>query len=180
VRPFHVTMSKLLPHINEYADAPSTCSDAAGVWSFGIQTSDYHRWVKESQEGIEGMYPIRTAGPLYDKYYEPFVIVRRIEANGFALPRYKEEYVGRFKNKIAFVTTLRASYYKFFTLRKDFLVHVPHSTHNTSSNAMQTHLYNMRKLHHSDRQLLNDHVFALGADPVLERSAFDKGINCVF
>jgi hypothetical protein len=58
--------------------------------------------------------------------WEPYVIVRRFEPDGRQLPRYPEEYIGRYKNKVDWVTTLRSQNYHFVQLYQEFLVHVPH------------------------------------------------------
>lgn len=136
------------------------------------------RWLRESQSGIEGAFRLNINGPLFDKYYEPFVVVRRVEANGVTLPRYGEQYVGRFKNKISFVTQLRGHHYRFYTMRQEFLTHIPHPVTNQTTPAMQTHLLNMRTLHRQDRREL-DLVHSRGASPPLEKSPFDNGLNCI-
>ena len=136
------------------------------------------RWLRESQAGIEGAFKLSITGPLFDKYYEPFVVVKRVEANGVTLPRYGEQYVGRFKNKISFVTQLRGNHYRFYTLRQEFLTHIPHPISNQSTDAMQAHLLNMRVLHRQDRRAL-DRQWTSGAKPPLEKSPFDSGIDCL-
>lgn len=115
---------------------------------------------------------------MFDKYYEPFVVVRRVEANGRTLPRYGEQYVGRFKNKISFITQLRGNHYRFYTVRQEFLTHVPHAITNQTTQGMQTHLLNMRTLHRQDRREL-DVLYKSGAKPPLEKSPFDAGLNCI-
>ncbi len=55
-------------------------------------------------------------------------MVARVDASGHALPRYHEPYVGRHRNKVDFVSSLRAEAYRFYTLLREYLAHVPHAT----------------------------------------------------
>eukprot|EP00730_Choanoeca_flexa_P015015 TRINITY_DN6775_c0_g1_i1.p1 TRINITY_DN6775_c0_g1~~TRINITY_DN6775_c0_g1_i1.p1 ORF type:complete len:552 (+),score=108.42 TRINITY_DN6775_c0_g1_i1:169-1824(+) len=179
VRPFHVTAKRLMPSTKEIKAAPSRCNAPSAVWSFGVQTSNYNKWYRESMSGAQGMFPLKTKGPSEDKYWEPFVIVKRVEPSGARLPRYHEQYVGRYKNKISFITTLRGNHYHFYTLRQEFLTHVPHPTSNQSAPAMHEHLLTMRKLHTEDRQKLYTHAWTQPPEPPLERSPFDNGLHCM-
>ena len=49
------------------------------------------------------------------------------------LPRYSEAYVGRFRNKVAFISSLRSHQYVFYTLLQEFVSHFPHPVGNASS-----------------------------------------------
>ena len=55
-------------------------------------------------------------------FYEPFVVVR----NCAVTPRFDERYVGYGKNKLAWITSLRAAGFHFYTVPRAFAVHVPH------------------------------------------------------
>ncbi|EDQ92148.1 uncharacterized protein MONBRDRAFT_23011 [Monosiga brevicollis MX1] len=179
VRPFHVTARRIMPLIKEIRPAPARCDAPSAVWSFGVQTTNYNKWFQESRDMMEGFFPLEVQGPLEDKYWEPFVIVKRVDASGARLPRYHEQYVGRYKNKISFITTLRGHHYRFYTLRREFLTHVPHPTANASAPAMHEHLLTMRKVHAADRQTLHDTAWTSPVKPKLHASPFDGGIHCL-
>ena len=60
------------------------------------------------------------------KFWEPFLLVRRFEHPGKRLkvvPRYEEMYIGRYRNKVSFVTRLRAERYKFYSILREFTIH---------------------------------------------------------
>lgn len=38
--------------------------------------------------------PLQVTGPADDIYYEPFVVVKRVESSGAELPRYEEQFIG--------------------------------------------------------------------------------------
>ena len=61
------------------------------------------------------------------KFWEPFLLVRRFERPGNkrlkGVPRYEEMYIGRYRNKVSFVTRLRAERYKFYSVLREFSVH---------------------------------------------------------
>ena len=67
VRPFHVVSSRLMPFVKDIATVKSGCLVPPGVWSFGVQKSNYNKWYIESQQGIEGLFPLEAKGPLKDK-----------------------------------------------------------------------------------------------------------------
>eukprot|EP00047_Mylnosiga_fluctuans_P006969 m.250317 g.250317 ORF g.250317 m.250317 type:complete len:582 (-) comp16639_c0_seq1:396-2141(-) len=182
-RPFHVA-APLLIQLETMPQAPAPdCEVEAGVWTPGIRTSNYHRWFVTSQTGEDGMFPLVTdTGPMQDRYYEPFVVVRRVERDRFVLPRYPEEFVGRYKNKIAFVSALRSYGYKFFTVLREFVVHYPHAISNQSSPDSMALLVMMRTLHREQRHWLLDHVY----DPngrshpqPRAQSDWDAGFTCL-
>jgi hypothetical protein len=61
--------------------------------------------------------------------WEPFLALRRFnihDHNILELPRYHEGFVGRYFNKVSFVTNIRAEQPEIYTLRREFMVHVPH------------------------------------------------------
>ena len=93
-----------------------------GSWPNGIRSSDYDGWFRNSAAGLGGFIPLRVSWDPTQKtngqnVWEPFVVVRRSEANYQVdanstgstgnpgggmhhLPRFEEAYVGRFKNKV--------------------------------------------------------------------------------
>ena len=87
--------------------------------------------------------------------------------------------MGRYKNKISFITALRGNHYHFYTVRQEFLTHVPHPTANASAPAMHEHLLTMRKLHAEDRQQLHTTAWSQLPAPPLESSPFDTGLHCM-
>ena len=67
--------------------------------------------------------------------WEPFLIVRRFERHTDLrferhtdLPRFTEVFVGRYRNKVEFVSSLRAKKYAFFTILREFITHTTHPT----------------------------------------------------
>jgi hypothetical protein len=121
--PFHSHPAWLIPTLN-------VTSDYDRKWPQGVADSNYSRWYYESEYGLFGMSRIRPAVNPYEytgKFWEPFLITRRVEPNPKAvLPRYEERYVGRFRNKVEWVRTLRSKQYKFYHLLQEFCTHMPH------------------------------------------------------
>ncbi|EGD77980.1 hypothetical protein PTSG_09613 [Salpingoeca rosetta] len=179
-RPFHCDPKLIVPAATELATPSSSCMEGRAVWWRGIETTQYYRWLRESRAHIQGFYRIATGGPMKDIFYEPFVVVKRKDGvSGANLPRYPEHYVGRYKNKISFITRLRAHRFQFFTLRGEFLVHFPHDTSKRSKPYMQEHLQAMRALDELDRSDLNDEVWTVGPQPPLQPSPPDDGVHCI-
>eukprot|EP00735_Rhodelphis_limneticus_P014644 TRINITY_DN8705_c0_g1::TRINITY_DN8705_c0_g1_i1::g.376::m.376 TRINITY_DN8705_c0_g1::TRINITY_DN8705_c0_g1_i1::g.376 ORF type:complete len:116 (+),score=34.48,Glyco_transf_49/PF13896.1/4.4e-09 TRINITY_DN8705_c0_g1_i1:3-350(+) len=58
--------------------------------------------------------------------YEPYVVLSRLDAQGNTMPRYNELFVGYYKNKISWITSLRIYRYRFYVLRGDYVMHAPH------------------------------------------------------
>lgn len=139
-RPFFAPASLLGQDLKKY----NTFHD----WPEGVSGTDYKKWFARSKAGVVGMFPLAVEGTIArrgpskgralnadrwvptnrNEWWEPYVIVRRHEpaAGHQTLPRYPEQFVGRYFNKLAFVAALRAQRYKFFTLDQEFLVHQPH------------------------------------------------------
>jgi len=72
------------------------------------------------------------------------------EAEPYTLPRYSESYVGRFRNKVAFISSLRAQRYTFYTLLQEFASHHPHPVGNASSDdskAMKKIMWRVDDMH---------------------------------
>ena len=163
-QPFHVSTTFLIPL--DWPSTPRSCErEGNNIWTPGIKTTNYNRWYRESREGCEGIFPLKTqGGPQADRYYEPFTVFRRVEADSRRVPRYPEQFVGRFKNKIAFITLLRAHRYRFFTVRKEFVIHIPHKISNQSTPEMESLLLTMRKWHLLERSHLAHRVYSLKGD----------------
>jgi hypothetical protein len=69
--------------------------------------------------------------------WEPFVIVRRVESEAEEQPpRFSEAFVGRYRNKVEYISHLRTKRFKFYTVLQEFATHVPHSI----SDAMLTNM----------------------------------------
>eukprot|EP00049_Salpingoeca_infusionum_P022019 m.5126 g.5126 ORF g.5126 m.5126 type:complete len:617 (-) comp4837_c0_seq1:209-2059(-) len=180
VRPFHADFNQFLSAELDLSRPAPQCEQTSAEWTPGIETTNYLRWIRESELGVGGMYPIPVEGPLTDIAYEPFVLVKQVESSHDRLPPYKEKYVGRFKNKISFVTTLRAFHYKFFVLRQEFIAHLAHPS-KPMSDAMLGHMEAMQHLHALERQQLFDTVFnATDTIPTPKPSFLDEhGISCL-
>lgn len=181
-RPFHVTATHLIHGQWTLGEQDVCDDDGTNNWIYGIQTSNYHDWFASSSLGHDGLFPVTvTTNPTEDRYYEPFVVVRRVEVGGFPLPRYPEQFVGRFKNKIAFVSSLRTHRYRFFTIRREFVVHAPHSVSNQSTPDMLGLLVHMRTLHREDRVFLHKHVYPADGDrapPPRRVGGWEEGLKC--
>lgn len=67
VRPFHVSTRRLMPSVKELRSPPHRCIAPSALWSFGVQTTNYIKWYKESQAKVEGIFPLKVEGPLQDK-----------------------------------------------------------------------------------------------------------------
>ncbi len=69
------------------------------------------------------------------QFWEPYTVVARVDADGHRLPRYHEPYIGRHRNKVDFVSSLRSERYRFYTLLREYLVHLPHPLAEKGSDA---------------------------------------------
>jgi len=123
VVPFHSDPNLVLPGVE-------TDSDYAKTWPQGIAASNYSRWYHESKYGLSGfsrILPPTHPATYTSRFWEPFLMVRKVEASPkIELPRYQERYVGRFRNKVEWVRTLRANKYKFYHMLQEHLAHMPH------------------------------------------------------
>jgi hypothetical protein len=157
VKPFHAMPKTLTPHLKS-----NELNKHYKDWWFGLSGTDYLSWYRNSAEGKVGFgrllaakyepYPCLLGSKknsrkglfkncTTNEFWEPYLLLRRIELNGEILPRYMEAYVGRFFNKIDFTTLLRAHRYKLFVLWQEFLVHVPHESAPPMQNG------NIKKMH---------------------------------
>ena len=105
-------------------------NEQAKTWPQGIAASNYSRWYHESKYGLSGfsrILPPTHPATYTSRFWEPFLMVRKVEASPeIELPRYQERYVGRFRNKVEWVRTLRANKYKFYHMLQEHLAHMPH------------------------------------------------------
>ena len=92
---------------------------------------------------------------------------------------------GRFRNKVAFITQLKAAQYSFFVLRNEFLTHLPHPTSNVKQAYMQEHMLVMRRLDQEDNRRLASRVHNTAAAPSDEHGRqgaevlpFQNGLHC--
>ena len=95
----------------------------------GIRRTEYKTWISQSMFNFSGLYAVSTVGkggPFPVSSYEPFVAVRRVEANGRLTPRFSEYFVGRDMNKVSWVAQLYRRNFHFFVVLQDFLIHYPH------------------------------------------------------
>eukprot|EP00038_Savillea_parva_P030703 m.79552 g.79552 ORF g.79552 m.79552 type:complete len:607 (-) comp9300_c0_seq1:866-2686(-) len=160
------------------------------AWPYGIMPTNYTQWFERSLNGETSVFRL----PILDAWlvswahagvnnersrsaaWEPFVIVRRVEAEGEVQPpRFSEAFIGRYRNKVEYITHLRTRRFKFFTVTREFTTHVPHAVSNSSSQ-------NMRFLKGEMVQLYVDHTNNLlkaneDAKPPMY-SQFDAGYMC--
>lgn len=92
----------------------------------GIRNTEYDVWVYQSMLNYSGMYGIQNTRGFNYRHYEPFVAVRRVEANGRMTPRFSEYFVGRNLNKVSWVAQLYKRAFHFVVVLRDFVVHYPH------------------------------------------------------
>jgi hypothetical protein len=161
-QPFHVRTDMVIPAtlIGAVA-AAADCAHDTDDWLAGVQASNYPRWYRDSLSQRDGVVPLPLAvRPHMLRNYEPFVIVRQVEADGTRLPRYQEEFVGRYKNKVAWVTTLRAHRYQFQLMLGEFVLHLPHPVRDQSTPNMQRHFHTMERLFWREQGHLTRNVIA--------------------
>lgn len=117
-------------------------------------------------------------GFLSAESWEPFVMFRRVEVDTEPkVPRYSEKYIGRYKNKVEFVTKLRAQRYKFFTMHGEFIVHKPHAVSKATSDDQQIMKSLMIELHEREARQLTEEMLNL-PDP--NPSRYEGGFTCTF
>ena len=110
--------------------------------------------------------------------WEPFVMFRKVEIGTEPqLPRYSEKYIGRFKNKVEFVTKLRAYRYKFYTMHGEFIVHKPHPVSKATSDDQLIMKELMLELHEREARRLTEELRDL-PDPAPSR--FEGGFKCTY
>jgi hypothetical protein len=110
--------------------------------------------------------------------WEPFVLFRKVEATSdVEAPRYGEGYIGRYKNKVEFVTKLRALRYKFYTLQREFIVHIPHAVGRATSHDQQI-MKDLMIEHHEREALKLTQRLQDFPDPPISR--FEHGFQCGF
>eukprot|EP00048_Salpingoeca_helianthica_P017769 m.238925 g.238925 ORF g.238925 m.238925 type:complete len:819 (+) comp22140_c0_seq1:48-2504(+) len=147
-QPFHVRTDMIIPatYVGAVDVAPG-CATGTDNWLVGIQASNYPRWYRSSLSQREGLVPLPLpVRPQMLRNYEPFVLVRRVDPDGTLLPRYQEEFVGRYKNKVAWITTLRTHRYQFHIMLSEFVLHMPHEVKDQTTPDMQRHFHAMERL----------------------------------
>ena len=115
----------------------------------GIQRTKYEQWISRSMLNFTGMYAINNGNGFPETHYEPFVAVRRVEANGRLTPRFSEYFVGRNMNKVSWVAQLYRRNFHFFVVLQDFLNHYPHGKkkedHKKAGSANEAHSHMTQK-----------------------------------
>ena len=99
----------------------------------------------------------------YDRW-EPYIVTGRATSRGL-LPRYNEMFVGRGYNKIQWVATLRAEFYRFYTAAAHFLVHTTHPLAQVSARKMFIQAVQRRRLMQSLLSQQNPLARATGCPP---------------
>jgi hypothetical protein len=103
----------------------------------GVVLNDYKSWWDGAIRGDVGLAYLSEPREFdFDrsKAWEPFVVVRRFEADSApagnnltdVLPRVPEAYVGRYRNKVAWTEELLAHRYNFYMSYPNFITHLPH------------------------------------------------------
>ena len=94
----------------------------------GVLQTRYDAWVYNSMLNYTGLYGVSNTKHFDYRHYEPFVAVRRVEANGKLTPRFSEYFVGRNLNKVSWLGQLHTRAFHFVVVLSDFVVHYPHKT----------------------------------------------------
>jgi hypothetical protein len=182
VIPFHVEPTVLIPAL-PVAVGKCFKMDRVKSWPQGIGASNYSRWYYESAQGLGGFIRLTSISMIPDKYlvkfWEPFLMVRRFERPGSkrlkVVPRYEEMYIGRYRNKVSFVTRLRAERYKFYSILREFTIHMPHVQVNNSATDSKVLYKLMTKVDGQFRERLDKDLFGK-QDPFV--SPFNDGWQC--
>eukprot|EP00035_Acanthoeca_spectabilis_P024971 m.456214 g.456214 ORF g.456214 m.456214 type:complete len:595 (-) comp21016_c0_seq1:3017-4801(-) len=146
-------------HLKKFADGGDYLEDlnATGCerptkrsWPWGILPTDYSQWFRRSVDGEQGVFrlPIPDARVVswgsagtrsdHSAAWEPFVVVRRVESeNEEQSPRFSESFIGRYRNKVEYISHLRTKRFKFYTILEEFTTHVPHNVSNAMLSDMQ-------------------------------------------
>eukprot|EP00729_Bicosta_minor_P013502 gene13502-1257_t len=110
--------------------------------------------------------------------WEPFVMFRKVELDTEPkAPRYSEKYIGRFKNKVEFVTKLRAHRYKFYTMHGEFIVHKPHPVSKATSQDQIIMKDLMIELHEREARRLTEELRDM---PLPKPSRYEGGFRCSY
>ena len=130
----------LLGHEFDRFEAEEACSryQKLTCGPKGVNRTGYAAWWNATRRNLTGFLYQGSADDYYTRgteqeqkktkqhSYEPFVVIQRQSKNGLRLPRYPEEYVGRYRNKVAWIDTLMAQHYHFFVTFPGFLIHRDH------------------------------------------------------
>lgn len=133
--PFHskTYLHDFPPHIVHFTPKASGCgSDNISEKHLnprGVNLTDYSTWARESRE-INGNLWFQipsssTQGRTDFERWEPYIITNMKTSEG-NLHRFNELFVGRFLNKVQWISSLRQKGYTFYTMNRHFLVHRPH------------------------------------------------------
>lgn len=166
----------------------ATCSrPSKAAWPWGILETNYSKWMEQSMDFVHGGVLLLPIHGLYSEprnayktTWEPFVAFDRnaTSRTGFS-PRYDEKYIGRYRNKVHFTSLLRANAYKFLTVLREFVVHVPHVMKNPKSRDMQMLKDAMIDMHVSDmRDMLRRQDATRTQRPTLVLSAVEHEYRC--
>ena len=104
IQPFHASVTL----IGKIPEKRKGCTGHSGRWTRGVSPSNYKSWYEKALAREFGFFKVDVETPRFFDNFEPFVVVRRTEGNEVELPRYAEQYVGRFLNKVSFVDSLKS------------------------------------------------------------------------
>jgi len=146
VRPFESGLETPLLGLNPSLADPVECSnlvDSTYAKYTGVEYTKCREWAELSQQALDqgNAETLITSLPEIPNSftYEPYFVVSKEN-----LARYCEVFVGRFYDKISFVSATRASGFRFYRLEKEFLFHQEHDISAEADKALYFHMHRMR------------------------------------
>ena len=106
-----------------YWDTVPTTSSVPPIPPAQIRCEPFHHHGSTRFDAWMGALKPQRLQCFLGNFYEPFVVVR----NCARTPRFDERYLGYGKNKLEWITSLRAAGHAFYTAPRAFAVHVPHT-----------------------------------------------------
>jgi hypothetical protein len=96
----------------------------------GINITDYVQWFNSSRNRESAdIYELPLdviSSSLFQKGYEPYLLLDRVANGTHALMRYNEVFVNRHRDKASWIFGLRLTGYRFFVAKEHFLIHRNH------------------------------------------------------
>eukprot|EP00475_Leptophrys_vorax_P002454 TRINITY_DN11364_c0_g1_i1.p1 TRINITY_DN11364_c0_g1~~TRINITY_DN11364_c0_g1_i1.p1 ORF type:complete len:355 (-),score=59.70 TRINITY_DN11364_c0_g1_i1:28-939(-) len=135
IRPFHVELLYWRLNLSNQdfdKDCPKIEREIWPDLVGAAKLTRYRHWIETAQQS-DGKFAADayrldaslTSSQTDHLHWEPYVVVDRANNLG-AIVRYNELFVGRFFNKVSFVTSLRSLGYRFQVLHNHFLIHQKH------------------------------------------------------
>jgi hypothetical protein len=81
IQPFHAP-SNVLSGLESLPEIAKSCRKDNYVWPPGVAETNYGKWYALSKAGKRGFFPLQIDRTVGGPKWEPFLVVRRIEADG--------------------------------------------------------------------------------------------------